>query len=128
MSSESAKDLSECNIDQVSQHFSCINWSLYADAGGLPGLFGGKSELVAKCEGKNCVPKFVSDTKKNTFTDLKWIVQSPVIETVISVCRFIPKSDASSIYRIDTLDGDRCQIPFYSRKGKYGEFNGVGKV
>ena len=118
LSTESTKDLSECNIDQVNQHFSCINWSLYADSGGLSGIFSGHKELVLQCKGKNCDPKFVSDTKKNSFTDLKWIVQSPVIETVISVCKFIPKSDASSIYRIDTLDGDRCQIPFYSRKGK----------
>lgn len=119
LSSESTKDLSECNIDQVNQHFSCINWSLYADTGGLAGIFSGKKELVLGCKDKNCHPKFVSDTKRNGFTDLKWIVQSPVIETVISVCKFIPKSDASSIYRIDTLDGDRCYIPFYSRQGKY---------
>ena len=120
LSSESTKDLSECNIDQVNQHFSCINWSLYADTDGFSGIIsGGQKELVLRCEGtKSCLPKFISDTKKNGFTDLKWIVQSPVIETVISVCRFIPKSDASSIYRIDTLDGDRCQIPFYSRNGK----------
>ena len=73
----------------------CRNWTLIV----------GSEELILRGTTvgmqRHQVPRFEPINKANTkFTSLKWIAQSPVLETVIPICNFIPKTDSSIMFKI----------------------------